>query len=678
MSARPLRDGREGVHDAASALGDAIRAPLRVRVAARIRAEWLAAQHDPSGASAWLEDRDDPQQEAVFRRDHPLIDQLAVLSPLASIDSEVARLGQALGLAEPELDIVDLLLAASVAPELSALFEILDAPGRGAVTAPLCARLFGHGRTLVMTETSGLRLWGLVEQIERAPGQPPALILDPPILSRLCGRGEPEDLLVSVSRDEAVRAPLARWPVEETARAVTANLNGVAPRPVRVVVRGAGGGGRTTFARCVAARLGLPLLALETDPVPAETWPELHRRAHRRAFLDEAALAWRGSGLDARPWPGRHPRFPLTFLILEPDQPAPSRQDHAAEIEITLPAPDLDERRALWLDHAPAAAAWPRGALDRLAAYAVRPAEIAAVSRRALPDADAFVAALRVNLPPDLKAFAELPDCTFRWDDLVVADPVRQGLEDFTFEARARADLWLQAEARRLFPQGRALVGLFSGPPGTGKTMAAQVIAADLGLTLCRVNLATITSKWVGETSQRVDSLFRFCAGRNTLLLIDEADALCGRRIEDGGDAQDAHVNRDISHLMMAIENHDGVVILTTNLKGNLDPAFLRRIRHSLEFRTPVRAERRRLWEKMIAALCGAAQAARLKPRLDALAEIEATGAQIKNAVLSAHFAASRDGKAIDLSHLVSGIDREFRKEGYGLSSGQIAQARHG
>jgi AAA+ superfamily predicted ATPase len=677
MSVQPLRDTIESL-ERQTPRDDTERATLRLRAAAQLRSDWLGRPRPPSRMQGQLSDDDDPSEEALFRERHPLAAWFAELSPQAAPTSELARLAQVLGLSPIELDVVDMLFAVGVDPGLATLLAPLDSHGRGVPTAALCARLFGHGRALLLTETSALRLWGLVREHVLTPGDPAVLVLDPAMLAWLCGHRAPEDALAGLLHDEPRREPLANWPVAATARAISENLQRATPRPVRVSVRGQAGGGRTSFARAVAGALGLPLIAVDADPVTDDVWADVHRLAHRRAFLSEAAVAWRGRTLPAKPWAGRHACFPIEFLILEPGQTTPARPDAPAEIEVDLTAPTPDERRALWLSHIPAAASWPSRELERLAAYEVQPAEIAAVARRQLADANACIAALRVNLPAALRDFAELPDCTFRWDDLVVAPPVQQALDDFTFEARARGDLWRQAEARRLFPQGRALVGLFSGPPGTGKTMAAQVIAADLGLTLCRVNLATITSKWVGETSQRVDAVFRFCAGRNTLLLIDEADALCGRRIEETSDAQDAHVNRDISHLMMAIENHDGVVILTTNLKGNLDPAFLRRLRHCVEFRKPTAEERRSLWLKMIGSLCGRDRADALASHLGPLSEIEATGAQIKNAVLSAHFAAVRDRRPAELSHLTAGIDREFRKEGYGLSASQIAQASHG
>src|SRR5262249_30896357 len=187
---------------------------------------------------------------------------------------------------------------------------------------------------------------------------------------------------------------------------------------------------------------------------------------------------------------------------------------------------------------------------------------------------------------------AQVLQSAFTWDDLVVGKDVRAALEDFTYEARSRNAFWERPEAQRLFPEGRSLVGLFCGPPGTGKTMSAQVIAGALGLALCRVNLATVVSKWVGELAQNLERIFTFARHRNLMLLFDEADALYGKRVNDVQDAQDRFANMDVSHLMTAVEAFDGVVILTTNLKSNIDPAFLRRIRYSVEFSKPDAAQR--------------------------------------------------------------------------------------
>src|SRR5262249_50192781 len=142
--------------------------------------------------------------------------------------------------------------------------------------------------------------------------------------------------------------------------------------------------------------------------------------------------------------------------------------------------------------------------------------------------------------------------------------------------------------------------------PGTGKTMSAQVITADLGLDLLRIDLSKVISKWVGETAQHLQRVLSSPGSRRAVLLFDEADAVFGRRIEEARHAQDHFVNQDLGHLMTAIESYTGIVLLATNLRANLDAAFVRRIRHAIEFQLPDAAARRAIWTRAAEALFGA------------------------------------------------------------------------
>ena len=179
-----------------------------------------------------------------------------------------------------------------------------------------------------------------------------------------------------------------------------------------------------------------------------------------------------------------------------------------------------------------------------------------------------------------------LLDCPFTWKDLVLPEKVRQNLEDFAFEAQERNRFWELATARRLFPRGTGLVGLFGGSPGTGKTMAAQVIAADLGLDLFRIDLATVVSKYIGETAKQLKQIFARAAMMNAVLLFDEADALFSKRTEVK-DSHDRYANADTSYLLQLLEEYRGIAILATNKKQNVDAAFTRRIRYIVDFPRP-------------------------------------------------------------------------------------------
>ena len=251
-----------------------------------------------------------------------------------------------------------------------------------------------------------------------------------------------------------------------------------------------------------------------------------------------------------------------------------------------MSAPTLDERRRLWKANIPESAAWPASELETLVTrYRLNAGDIVSVARRAPASAREAAAFARELTRHRLGELGRLLDCPFIWDDLVVPDKLREALEDFAFEARDRATFWESANARRLFPRGRGLVSLFSGPPGTGKTMAAQVIAADLELDLFRIDLATVVSKYIGETAKHLAQIFARASRMNGVLLFDEADALFSKRTEVK-DSHDRYANADTSYLLQLLEEYCGIVILATNKKQNIDQVscFFDRTRRNPDF----------------------------------------------------------------------------------------------
>jgi SpoVK/Ycf46/Vps4 family AAA+-type ATPase len=175
-------------------------------------------------------------------------------------------------------------------------------------------------------------------------------------------------------------------------------------------------------------------------------------------------------------------------------------------------------------------------------------------------------------------------------------------------------------------------------------------------------------SKWVGETPKNVEQVMRVAALNNVVLFFDEADALFARRSTEIRDAQDKFANTDSAYLLQAIESYPGVAILSTNLKSNIDAAFVRRIRYHVDFPKPDAALQRALWTKLVTALAGEPRARALAPAFELLSNAtEATGAQIKYAVLAGLFAARAEGKPLDARHLLAGFDRELAKEGRGV-----------
>jgi hypothetical protein len=435
----------------------------------------------------------------------------------------------------------------------------------------------------------------------------------------------------------------------------------------RLHVVGSPGAGRRTFAACVAEQLGLPLLAVDADAVSNEAWPDVVLAANRQAFLDGCALAWQGEGAATRRWPDLPAPFPVQFLIGEagPAVALPGAVDHMIE----LPPLDVAGRAAMWRQHVPEATGWPEDDLTAIAAqHRLTPGEIAEVGTRrpaTVADAGTLVRERSRHRLGELARWVESP---FAWDDLVVPRTIRDALEDLVYEARHRAAFWEQPAAQRLFPQGRGLFALFTGTPGTGKTMAAQVVASTLDLDLFRISLATVVSKYVGETAKNLQRTLARAEEMDAVLLFDEADALFGKRTEIK-DAHDRFANTDTNYLLQAIEAYRGIAILASNKKANIDPAFTRRLRWVLEFPRPDVVQRRALWGRLLHELAGAAAAGALEPRLDAVAAtIDVTGAQIKFAILAALFAAQREGGELAPRHLVRGLERELLKEGRALS----------
>ncbi len=652
----------------------------RVRLRARRRVAWLRKIWTEAGGDApadfhsevdgYLDNADAPGAEAAWLAGQAEgADQLAGLEDALARDqhSRLALLRRIFGLSPVEVDVLQACLAIALEPNLGRVYAYLqDHSGRSYATGALVARLFGHGRCLQLSAGSPLKAWEMVVENDTGRGEPARLECDQSLLNWLLGMDDLDESLAGIARAQPFRAPLSNWPVDPTAGFVTSIGEGHR-HPVRVLVAGAEGSGRRSFAAAVAYRLGLPLLAIDSDRIAEPRWPQVFMRAQRQAYLSGCTLVWYGKGVLERHWPRHVPAFAVQFVAAEVDTFMPPEEglvDHRVELPAIPPA----ERRRLWLQLVPAAAGWPEA--EREALLRMRQTSIGQIVAAAATGAGSVAEvtqSLRTAAQRRLGNLAQPLNSAFGWEDLVVSGALRRGLEDFAFEANERALLWERPEAQRLFPQGRGLVALFTGPPGTGKTMAAQVVAGALGLDLFRIDLSTLVSKYVGETSKNIERVLSRAQRMDVVLLFDEADALFGKRTEVK-DAHDRYANTDTNYLLQAIEQYPGISILTSNKKGNIDAGFTRRLRYVLEFARPDARERLHLWRRVTRELAGAEQAATLDNDLGRLAEmLELTGAQIKQATLSALFMARQQSAGVALPHLLRGLERELAKEGRGL-----------
>lgn len=246
------------------------------------------------------------------------------------------------------------------------------------------------------------------------------------------------------------------------------------------------------------------------------------------------------------------------------------------------------------------------------------------------------------------------------WADLLMAENARRQLESAVRRVMQQItvlDDWGFAQGRQ---ERRGVRMLFYGPPGTGKSLAAEVMAQALGIDLLVVDIASLVSKWIGETEKNLAAVFELAERSRALLLFDEADALFARRT-DNQDAHDRYANLETAYLLQRLERYEGVAVLTTNLRGNLDNAFSRRFEFMVHFPEPDAASRRLLWRMHLPVNAPCADDVDLAE----LAEWYAlSGAQIKNAALAAAFLAAAAGQAIHQHHFLLAIEREFDKAG--------------
>lgn len=254
----------------------------------------------------------------------------------------------------------------------------------------------------------------------------------------------------------------------------------------------------------------------------------------------------------------------------------------------------------------------------------------------------------------------------YRWDDLVLPPATRTVLEEIRARVAYRTLVYEQWGFDRKLALGKGLHLLFSGPPGTGKTMAADVLANEFEMSLYKIDLSAVVSKYIGETEKNLGEIFHEGETSNAILFFDEADALFGKRSEVK-DAHDRHANIEVGYLLQRMEQYSGIVILSTNFRRNMDDAFTRRLHYCVDFPLPEKPERLKIWQRIWP------QDTPLSADLDLdfLAErLEIAGGYIRNIALAAAFMAAgetrqRKGKPeISMSHLIHATRREYQKMG--------------
>ncbi len=633
-------------------------------------------------------------ERAFYRSDEPAAAVSAQITALAGQpgDARLEHLVAALGLSPADAALFMLAAAAAADPAIARVFGyLLDVTEAADPTPSLAAALFELGGQPPPGPGSALVRWLLAGPVATGPdaftcstGWRADAVLLPALVGRARAGGDDaaarRAFLAATDWSGGMSGRVIEPPpgpvlrpeaLAEIVGFVQMLSQGVREgSPIEIELVGAAGSGRTTLAAQAAARLGVRLVAVDAAALAARAdGVDAATREVRRARLDGSVLAWEhAEALPAELWRAI-PAAPLTFLSVQEPTASPGGSAGYRSIRRSVRCGPIGRRDRLRVWSSLAATPAP----PAVAEWALRPAEIC-VAARVAPAGDREVGEVCRRLlmagTPELLSPLPLP---YAWADLVLSPVTTAHLRELEEQARDRGQVLDDWGFSRLTSPGRGTTALFAGPSGTGKTMAAQVLARSLGLDLYRVDLAGVVSKYIGETEKHLRELFEACERAPVLLLFDEADALFGKRTQVS-DAHDRYANIEIDYVLQRMEQFDGLAVLATNRKGDLDTAFVRRLRFIIDFAPPSPRERERLWRL---ALEGArdAEGRPLADELDwsGLARgLDLTGAGIKSAAVAAAFLARSQGGLISERHVLAAARRELAKQGVVVRPGQM------
>jgi len=564
-----------------------------------------------------------------------------------------------------------LLLAAGVEMdgELAPLCCVAG-PGQPWASFALALAVLPDAHWSALTPHAPLRRWRLLDTVGDGALLTARLQIDERVLHYLAGIDELDARLRPLLR-ERPPPPLMAASQHALAEHIAAELHGDAPWPV-VVLDGPDLPGKRDLAARLAAGLGLRLHALAADDIPFDL-TELDALAtlwQREIALQRAALLIEAEAL--------LPRVALRFverigglaLLATPEPVALERS--SLHHPVAYPAPE--DQLLLWQQALGAPAAARLGpALDTIAGeFRLSAADIRASApqlARQLPGnatpASALRQACRSRRGLLLGGLAQPIEALAGWDELILPDAPRQLLREIATQVRHQLTVYERWGFARKSTRGLGTSVLFAGESGTGKNMAAEVLARELGLDLFRIDLSAVVSKYIGETEKNLARVFDAAEDSGAILLFDEADALFGRRSEVR-DSHDRYANIEVSYLLQRMEAYRGLAILTTNQKAALDSAFQRRLRFVVNFPFPDLAEREAIWRSVFPA------ATRLEG-LDyaSLARLGMTGGNIRNIALGAAFRAADAGTPVTMAHLLRAAHSEAAKRDRAISEAE-------
>jgi len=607
-------------------------------------------------------------------------------------------LARIFGLSDIERDI--LLLAA--APSLDPAFERLYAYAQDTVQRPyatlaLADSLFGVDGTRssvrdALIPVATLRQLQLVTvEPGQAPATPPSLqplVVDERVVDFLRGVNRLDVRIAQVVRPLPSSSPVPEQ--EETAwRIAQALQGGEGGWPILNLVGGEDVG-KERITEAVCEELALRPVVLSWDRIPG-VGPERERLLmllQREAALSRLAFYLSDTRRETDSPPTDDPLGPIVdrlgaFLVVSSIEQIRTERE-ALVVRVTKP--DSASQENLWsrtlsglrhslngqtaevvqqFDLGPIAILQSVEAARNLARLRDAPGE-GTITSEDLWQACRDQAGMKVG-----QLARRIRPC-YTWEDIVLPDDASQQLREIAAQVAHRPQVYEGWGFGAKLSRGRGISALFSGPSGTGKTMAAEILAEHLALDLYRIDLASVVSKYIGETEKNLKSVFDAAEQSGAILFFDEADALFGKRTEVK-DSHDRYANIEVNYLLQRMEDYRGLAILSTNRKSALDRAFLRRLRFLVDFPFPDTSMRRLIWQRVFPP-----EAQLDAPDFAALSRLEISGGSIRNIALNGAFLAAAENSAIGMDHLMRAARREYMKIGKALSDLEAWTSRTG
>lgn len=556
-------------------------------------------------------------------------------------------------------DLVPLVLAA--AQEISP-----DSLGKIRASVGLALALGGEGVRTALCPQAPLRRWRIIELDGTGGFADRLLRLDERVMHHLLG----VDYLDARLEGLVELAPEPPAPFDAELALAQGLMNAWRSEPDTgwpvLQLCGINREAQRAVASALAASVGQRLFRLMRADIPRNAYERLAlaRLCDREMALSNGVLLIEG---DANGEEDERAACAFADTLLGPTIVAardPLPLDRRRRLRADMPVATPQQRRALWERALGERAQQLGSSLDRMAEqFSLDTAGMRAVAAladdplaSALPLADRLWNAARAQARRRLDDLAERIDGKVGWDDIVLPPDRLTQLHEIVSHVRHAHRVHEAWGWSARGTRGLGVTALFSGPSGTGKTMAAEVLASELRLDLYRIDLSQVVSKYIGETEKNLRRIFEAAEAGGAILLFDEADALFGRRSEVK-DSHDRYANIEVGYLLQRMEAYRGLAILTTNLKSALDPAFMRRLRFVVEFPFPDVSLRREIWRHIFPT----------NTPLEALdherlARLAVAGGTIRTIAINAAFLAAEDGGTVTAEHVMTAARREYSK----------------